>query len=424
MANLQQMNENFVLIGEAKINKDLDRYIKTEPLGKNGWMRKRLNLGVKISDTNNIYVGLEAGFWSDEAIERTKNETGQDERGKDKRKQNWIYRSDKQEDGTYKTTKISFDKRFDEDVVESIPYFNRIRVALEPEIENINGDNGELQQQIKTDADNNPIVIQKEFIFIGDAIDYIQKHLKNGQKVYVYGHTEINQYVNKQGELKTIFNRVIDQIRLARKDEETQAVGTTNFYMTKDSFDKSDFKRDKKYYIQGHRTYRREDKVIVPVPITYILDFSNPNVDWENETIQERVNYLTEVFTENIKKDKVYKTSWRYMIFEGNAEVELTEKDLSNDLKKRVKLGFITLEDAIKQMRGNSIGSKIKELRLVMPVGEEDKTLMEDYEVEDLVPPVIENKVNKIEEKAKQEEKEKQEQQKQDVTAQFDALFK
>ncbi|KGM93544.1 phage-like protein [Clostridium botulinum C/D str. DC5] len=424
MANLQQVNENFILVGEARINKDLDRYVKTEPSGKNGWMKKRLNLGVKISDTNNIYVGLEAGFWSDEAIERTKNETGKDERGKDKKKQNWIYRSDKQEDGTNKTTKIPFDKRFDEDVIETIPYFNKITVALENEIANVNGDNGKLIKQTKTDSNGNPILIQKEFIFTGDAIDYIQKHLKNGQKIYMYGHTEINQYVNKMGELKTNFNRVIDQIRLARKDEENQAIGTTNFYMTKDSFDKSDFKHSRKYYIQGHRTYKREDKVVVPVPVTYILDFSNPKVNWEDEAIKERVEYLTGVFAENIKRDKVYKTSWRYMIFEGNSEVELTEKDLSNDLKKRVKLGFITLEQAIKQMRGNSIGNKIKELRLVMPVGEEDKTLMEEYEIEDLVPPVIENKVNEVEEKAKQEEEEKQEQVKQDVTAQFDAMFK
>ncbi|KOC56856.1 hypothetical protein IRP63_14215 (plasmid) [Clostridium botulinum] len=424
MANLQQVNENFILVGEARINKDLDRYVKTEPSGKNGWMKKRLNLGVKISDTNNIYVGLEAGFWSDEAIERTKNETGKDERGKDKKKQNWIYRSDKQEDGTNKTTKIPFDKRFDEDVIETIPYFNKITVALENEIANVNGDNGKLIKQTKTDSNGNPILIQKEFIFTGDAIDYIQKHLKNGQKIYIYGHTEINQYVNKMGELKTNFNRVIDQIRLARKDEENQAIGTTNFYMTKDSFDKSDFKHSRKYYIQGHRTYKREDKVVVPVPVTYILDFSNPKVNWEDEAIKERVEYLTGVFAENIKRDKVYKTSWRYMIFEGNSEVELTEKDLSNDLKKRVKLGFITLEQAIKQMRGNSIGNKIKELRLVMPVGEEDKTLMEEYEIEDLVPPVIENKVNEVEEKAKQEEEEKQEQVKQDVTAQFDAMFK
>ncbi|WP_039240953.1 phage-like protein [Clostridium botulinum] len=424
MANLQQVNENFILVGEARINKDLDRYVKVEPLGKNGWMKKRLNLGVKISDTNNIYVGLEAGFWSDEAIERTKNETGKDERGKNKKKQNWIYRSDKQEDGSNKTTKIPFDKRFDEELVETIPYFNKITVALENETANVNGDNGELKKQIKIDSNENPMLIQKVFIFAGDAIDYIQKHLKNGQKIYVYGHTEINQYVNKMGELKTNFNRVIDQIRLARKDEENQAIGTTNFYMTKDSFDKSDFKHSRKYYIQGHRTYKREDKVVVPVPVTYILDFSNPKVNWEDEAIKERVDYLTGVFTENIKRDKVYRTSWRYMIFEGNSETELIEKDLSNDLKKRVKLGFITLEQAIKQMRGSSIGTKIKELRLVMPVGEEDKTLMEEYEIEDLVPPVIENKVNEVEEKAKQEEEEKQEQVKQDITAQFDAMFK
>jgi hypothetical protein len=150
------------------------------------------------------------------------------------------------------------------------------------------------------------------------------------------------------------------------------------------------------------------------------LDFSNPNVNWEDEEIKERVEYLVDVF-ESAKRDKVYLTQWRYMLFEGNEEVEVTEKDLSKDLQKRIKLGFITLEQAIKQARGSSIGDKVKEIKLVMPLGEDDKVEMEDLTTDDLIPPPIEeNKITNIETK-KDEAVEKQ---KSDVTAKFDSMFK
>ena len=74
MSNLKMQSENFVLVGNAMINKDADRYVKTVPLGKNGWTRKSLNLGIKVTGANKIYIGLEAGFWSDEAIENTLKE--------------------------------------------------------------------------------------------------------------------------------------------------------------------------------------------------------------------------------------------------------------------------------------------------------------------------------------------------------------
>lgn len=422
MAELKQVKETFVLVGEALINKDPDKYVKTEAVGKNGWMKKTINLGIKIADNNRIYIGHDAGFWSDETIEKTKNETGTDEKGKSKKKENLIYNGE-MVDGKWVADNIPFADRFNQEIIDKMPYYKKIRVALEPEVIKTNDDRGEIIEEIKKDSDGNIVYQEKQFLFVGDAIDYIKQHLKNGERIYIYGHTEINQYINSHdNQLKTRFNRVIDQIRIAKPDEENQACGTTNFYFEKSDFDKSEFAKTRKYYIQGHRTYKNNEGIIVPVPVNYILDFSSPNVSWDDEEIKAQVDYLVDVF-ESAKKDKVYLTSWRYLIFEGSEEQELTEKDLSKDLQKRVKLKFITLEAAIKQMRGSAIGDKIKELKLVMPVGEEDKTEMEDYTVDDLIPPIVENKINEVAEKT-QEEHEKTEEIKKDVTKKFDAMFK
>lgn len=422
MSNLKQVNETFTLVGEALINKDVTKYVKTEPQGKNGWMKKSINLGVKVSDTNRIYIGQEAGYWSDEAVESTKNLTGKDERGKSKKKENFVYNGETDDKGEWIADNIAFVDRFSKEALDKIPYYKKIRVALEPEVINTNDDEGNIVQQVKKDANGQVVYKEVEFLFIGDAIDYIKEHLTHGQKIYVYGQTEINQYINQHdNKLKTVLNRRIQQIRVAREDEENEAVGVTNFYFDKDSFDKSEFKKEKKYYIQGYRTFKNEKKEIVPVPISYIIDCSNPNVNWEDEEVKARIDYLVDVF-ESAKKDTVYSTSWRYMIFEGNSEQELTEKDLSKDLQKRVKLGFITLEKAIQQMRGSSLGDKIKEEKLVMPLGEFDRVEMEDYTTDDLIPPAIEEqKVDKIDSAVDKKEDEKPPV---DVTKKFDAMFK
>lgn len=420
MANLKTLSENFILIGEALINKDPSKYVKEEPSGKSGWMKKTINLGVKISNTNKIYVGHEAGYWSNETVEATKGLTGVDERGKSKKKENFIYNGE-MVDGEWVADNIRFEDRFTQEALDKVPYYKRIRVALEPEMINTNDETGEIVKQVKKDDNGNIVYKEKDFLFVGDAIDYIKEHLVANQRIYVYGQSEINQYISKHdGKLKTNIVRKIQQIRVARADEENQAVGTTNFYFEKEGFDKSEFNKERKYYIQGYRTYKNDDKVVVPVPMNFILDFSSPNVNWEDEEVKERVEYLVDVF-ESAKRDKVYLTQWRYMLFEGNEEVEITEKDLSKDLQKRIKLGFITLEQAIKQTRNSSVGDKVKEIKLVMPLGEDDKVEMEDMTTDDLIPPPIEeNKITNIETK-KDEAVEKQ---KSDVTAKFDSMFK
>lgn len=409
--SLKTTSESFVLIGEVNIPKDLAKYTSDVPNGKNGWMKKTINFGVKISDQNRIFVNQEAGYWNDATIEKTKNETGKGENGKSKKKENFVYNGENvlQEDGftqEYVADNIPFANRFDKEMMDKVNYNKKIRVSLE-EVEDEN--------EVKTYK-------EMEFLFIGDAIDYVKKHLVHKQRVYIYGKSETSQYVSsKTNALVTKVDRRISQIRIAREDEVNEATGVVSFLFNKESFDKSSFKKDKKYYIQGYKAYKNDEKNIVPVPTTFILDFSSPNVDWENEETQARVEYLTEVFTEGLKKDKIYQTQWKCKLFEGSEEIELGEKDLSKDLQKRVKLGFIDLETAIKQMRNNSVGDKIKETRLVMPLGEESR-VETDYEDADLIPPSIDDKLAKMAEK-KAESKVEETKKVEDISKKFDAMF-
>jgi len=419
---LSNLRDSFTLVGNAMIHKDTTKYVKVEPLGKGGWMRKTINLGVKVSNSNKIYVNQEAGYWSDEKVKTTENEVGFGTDKKPKKKENWIYNGETK-DGIWVADNIPFAKRFDTDMIAKVPFYKRIKVTLEQDTMGVNDNEGNIKSVPKVDDKGNPVYIEREFLFVGDAIDYIKAHLKHDQRIYIQGQSEIHQYVSeKDNQLKTIINRRITLIRVASNDEENQANGITNFYFEKEGFDKSDFKNTHKYMIQGYRTYQNEDKKIVPVPVNYVIDCSSPTVDWENEDTKAQIDYLVSVF-ESTKRDKVYLTQWRYFIFEGNEEVELTEKDLSKDLKMRVKLGFITIEEAIKQqMRGNAVGDRIKEIKLVMPLGEES-IVETDFTTDDLIPPVIENKADKIKAASNEEKAQKQEEIKVDVTKKFDAMF-
>lgn len=411
MALTKTTSKSFVIIGEANIPRDLTKYVSNVPSGKNGWMKKTINFGIKVTQQNRLFVNQEAGYWSDATVEKTKNETGKGENGKPKKKVNMIYNGNNvlQADGitrVYEADNIPFEDRFLQENIDKVDYGKKIRVSLE-EVEDENG---------------NITYKDVEFLFIGDAIDYIQKHLKDKQRIYVYGKTEVSQYVNtKTNQIVTKNDRRINQIRVAREDEVNEATETVTFLFTKDSFDKSSVKKEKKYYIQGYEVYKDDDKKFVPVPTTYIIDVSNPNVDWEDEKVKAKVEYITGVFTDGLDKDKVYQTQWRSKMFEGNEEVELGEKDLTKDLQKRVKLGFIDLEGAIKQMRGSSIGDKIKESRLVMPIGEESR-IETDYEEEDLIPPSIDDKLANISKK-KEEIKVETAKVVENISAGFDALF-
>jgi hypothetical protein len=164
--------------------------------------------------------------------------------------------------------------------------------------------------------------------------------------------------------------------------------------------------------------YEKNLKKSIPIPIDFKIDLKN--VNFEDPKHKARAEYLENVFTD-IKKKSIYQTQWKVKFIEGSEIAPITEKDLNKDLKQRVELGFITMEEAFDTVRKNKVGDRVKEIKLIMPIGEESK-VETDYTEEDFVVPElpdasdVKQKVEEVKETNKQEEK-------QSVEDQFTSLF-
>jgi hypothetical protein len=228
---LKNTRETFNLVGQAKWNDK--NYISTSKPSDKGWVNINLNLGVKISPTNTIYVTLKGGRFADDG----------------KQSGNKIYTMD----SSFKKMEVAWNDRFDKNIIDSVAWNKKIKIELE-----------------KDDAGN---LVAKEFLSPNDAITYIQAHLKKDDRVFVYGVTEYERYRNKNKEVVVTGHKYINHIRLALEDEKNTANGTTTFYFDKDSFSKDRFKDEKKYEIIGYQVaYDRTLKTNVPLKVNYIIE--------------------------------------------------------------------------------------------------------------------------------------------------------
>ena len=118
-----------------------------------------------------------------------------------------------------------------------------------------------------------------------------------------------------------------------------------------------------------------------------------------------RFDYMLKIFTEGLKKDQVYKTKFSVKYVNGTEVAEVTEKDLSDDMKMRIQLGLISLEDALKMYQREGMADKesVFETRLIMPNGVNSRELIEDATEDDLLP-VVEESTNAIDNVLSEEE--------------------
>ena len=86
MTILENTKNNFNIIGKVVFNPE--KSCKDEKVGKNGWMKKTANIGIRTGAGNTVYVSCEGGYWNDETVEATANLDGVDANGKPKKKVN------------------------------------------------------------------------------------------------------------------------------------------------------------------------------------------------------------------------------------------------------------------------------------------------------------------------------------------------
>lgn len=405
MTILENTKNNFNIIGKVVFNPE--KSCEDKALGKNGWMKKSAKIGIRTGAGNTVYVSCEGGYWNDETVEATANLDGVDSNGKPKKKVNVIYHGSMGEDGTWVADNIPFEKRFEQESIDKIPYYNRIKVAIVPIFEEEVVD-GEIVKKKKVDDNGYVVCEEKTFIFAGDAVDYLKANLKKDMIVRVYGKTEINQYTNKENQLQTRRNKLFTEIRLMDIPEtEFASSGSEDFYFTKGCVDKSEFNKTGKVTIEGYNVYtdKKKRKPVMNMYTMSIADYIFEGDNGNEEMALARFDYMLKIFTEGLKKDQVYKTKFSVKYVNGTEVAEVTEKDLSDDMKMRIQLGLISLEDALKMYQREGMADKenVFETRLLVPNGVNPRELIEDATEDDLLP-VIEESTNAIDNIISEEE--------------------
>ena len=104
----------------------------------------------------------------------------------------------------------------------------------------------------------------------------------------------------------------------------------------------------------------------------------------------------------NAERMKLAKTIREYI---KELQQFIEEKDLSDDMKMRIQLGLISLEDALKMYQREGMADKenVFETRLLVPNGVNPRELIEDATEDDLLP-VIEESTNAIDNVLSEEE--------------------
>lgn len=234
---------------------------------------------------------------------------------------------------------VDWEDRFDEDVVASVASYRKYTADL-------GEDHGGRQ----------------EFITAYDLMNYLNEHLKDySGKVMVTGQFVKEWYAKK--------NTFTDRFRLqnvyAVNEEEykNRLSLVMDIYYNRDSVDKSDFKENKKIYLNGYiEQYMNKDEGRKMIPMQFVFSAAKYKVD-ENERHKKLLNYKLSYIDVNSKK--MVHIPWDIVLVRGAEEAEFDESMLTAKQKEQIELGLKTLDDF--KPKGTIVGDRVNEYRLFDP---------------------------------------------------------
>lgn len=275
---------------------------------------------------------------------------------------------------------IAWKDRFDKDVVDSVASYKKTTVDFGEEFGG-----------------------RKEFITLYDAIEYIQDNLPKYQgKICVTGQMVKEFY---QGRYFDKFK--LNNIYAVDDDRKNRLAITADIYYNKDSVDKSDYKTDKKIYIDGYiQQYINKDEGTKYVPQRFVFNASKYDVE-NNEKHKALLDYKLKYI--DISNKSMQHLMWDIVMLNGAEAVEFDESQLTKSQKEQIELGIRTLDDF--KPKGQIFGERVNEYRLFDPRLTGDfadglfDTEMKQSEFEELIyVPAVDEKLEDVLAKAEKKE--------------------
>lgn len=355
---MARLYNTFEFIGNIQIPKDQNRFhnVKTSD---SGWEGHRLNFSIQESNTNSVFLELYGGFFkSKKNVVKTMGKSLGNEKSS--------------------MLEIPWDDRLHKETIDMVADFRKVVVdyttdfELKEELRQLRYEIFNLERQDSlTENDKETLAKLKnkleekdqsryEFIHNYDAINYLSGTLNEYKnfKFRVTGNVEVNHH---NGKFYRKFNPTLFEI--VSNDTPAKLRATMDIFFTKDALDETDFKDEKKIYVNGYiQSYDGNAKKDVFFPQQFIINATK--VDFENEKHVGRFNFLKNKF--NVKGKGVYHLQWEVNIFRGAESIEFTIDDLTADQREAVEFGFNKLDDF--KPKGGLLGSNIEENRLVKPI--------------------------------------------------------
>lgn len=230
---------------------------------------------------------------------------------------------------------ISWNDRFDEDVVLSVASYKKTTVDLGEEFGG-----------------------RHKFITMYDAIEYLKENLpKYNGKVTVTGQMVKEPYKGKYYD-KFKFQSVY----AVADDKKNRLLVTADVYYNKDSVDKADWKSEKKILIDGYiPQYINKDEGTKFIPQQFVFNASkyDENNEKHKKLLDCKLKYI------NITKKNMMHILWECVLLNGTETVEFDESQLTKAQREQIELGIRTLDDF--RPAGSIFGERITEYRLFDP---------------------------------------------------------
>lgn len=318
---LKKGKASFNLIGRVRLT---DKTFNLDNVYDSGWTDSSMYVGIDCGNGNLVYAEMKSGFFPDkDNIIRAYAKSDRDE-----------------STGKSKQVEIAWEDRLDEELFDTISESSFITVGVEKDIKG------------KT--------VRKKFLTAYDAVEYLNEYLEDGTVVNVKGNLVYSEYDEKVSVRKEITSIVLARVDSADDFKATfsQTILLDSKSIAKENKEKNTIELNA--YVVDYvgkpkiNNKKIEVKQYVSFPKQFEIEIN------ENRDITTKM--LAKFF--KAKKGKLIEITVTGNIIEGGSIVNITEDDLSDDIKELVEMGVYDLDEAIKKC--SAVGNNDREKRMII----------------------------------------------------------
>lgn len=358
---------NFEMTGKLSIGKETEKFHPyTEKTYPSGWVRKQLLFNVTCGDNRHMLTVTAGAFADGHGDIYSFTKGGIDENG-NKVKGESIQIPFKERLTSPKLAEIAEFKKFIIDLEQP-----GRRYKLQNMADKLHEGKELTDEELKSvgleSKDDVTTALEKsnkkrhEFISEWDYIDFIKKVIKSekykDKLFFIRGNGEYQYSDNQQ---KVYESYIPTRIYLAADDAEPSSTATINIIFNSESLDEMSVEEKGKYYVNGHMMeYDQNRKANIPVPVTIVIP-----VPEDDEKGKKKAEAFKHKF---MVDDDTYKEYGAIVnMLNGAQKTEITEDMLTDEQRKDLDLGIITMDDIRDEIGGNVYGERIREYQLVKP---------------------------------------------------------